>query len=429
MISTGRRDAAGTAPPGAARTPRPCPAGRSTGPHGQLDLHHPARQDGPAVPVRHAHLPPATGGSRDDGAPADPGRLRLPAGGPRRAALRGAVRPVRPEPAPLPRFLPAILRGHRAATAAPHVHPLRDAGARCPAQTCGGCSRRPITRCGGRTPPLVRFDGDTAAGLGSSQRPPIWTPGYRGSPPVPGMTRWIPSATRMSRCTWPGSGTGSDAQAVLAGSKDAARCISYLTKYLTKQWPSFHPTAGAKQQQSHIDQLTEALRYEPCSPRCANWLRYSIQPKNARPGLHPGACKGKSHRREHLGYAGRRVLVSRKWSGKTLADHRSEPQELAPGHPRQDRHRARGRLRLGTRRTRRSPTAWNTPDSLPAHHHRPPHWHATLAEAKNERAATRARPQIFRQRERETGGALPALLSCGLRTRPRPWEVRRTKGV
>ena len=37
----------------------------------------------------------------------------------------------------------------------------------------------------------------------------------------------------------------------------------------------------------------------------------------------PGACKGKAHRREHLGYAGRGVLVSRKWSGKTLADHRA----------------------------------------------------------------------------------------------------------
>ena len=45
---------------------------------------------------------------------------------------------------------------------------------------------------------------------------------------------------------------------------------------------------------------------------------------NARPGLRPGACKGKAHRREYLGYAGRRVLVSRKWSGKTLADHRAD---------------------------------------------------------------------------------------------------------
>ena len=47
-------------------------------------------------------------------------------------------------------------------------------------------------------------------------------------------------------------------------------------------------------------------------------------PRTPRPGLRPGACKGKAHRREYLGYAGRRVLVSRKWSGKTLADHRAD---------------------------------------------------------------------------------------------------------
>jgi hypothetical protein len=46
--------------------------------------------------------------------------------------------------------------------------------------------------------------------------------------------------------------------------------------------------------------------------------------KNPRPGLRPGACKGKAHRPEHLGYAGQRVLTSRKWSGKTLADHRAD---------------------------------------------------------------------------------------------------------
>jgi hypothetical protein len=40
--------------------------------------------------------------------------------------------------------------------------------------------------------------------------------------------------------------------------------------------------------------------------------------------MRPGRCTGKAHRREHLGYAGRRVLVSRKWSGKTLADHRAD---------------------------------------------------------------------------------------------------------
>ena len=85
-----------------------------------------------------------------------------------------------------------------------------------------------------------------------------------------------------------------DAQGVLAGSKDAGRCIGYLTKYLTKQVADCHQ-ADTDAQQAHADRLAEALRYEPCSPRCANWLRYGIQPKNARPGLLPGACKGKAH--------------------------------------------------------------------------------------------------------------------------------------
>ena len=114
-----------------------------------------------------------------------------------------------------------------------------------------------------------------------------------------------------------------DAQGVLAGTKDSARCIGYLTKYLTKQLAACH-TASTDAQAAHTDRLMDALRYEPCSPACANWLRYGIQPRNPRPGLRPGHCKGKAHRREHLGYAGRRVLVSRRWSGKTLADHRAD---------------------------------------------------------------------------------------------------------
>jgi hypothetical protein len=113
------------------------------------------------------------------------------------------------------------------------------------------------------------------------------------------------------------------AEGVLAGSKDAARCIRYLTKYLTKQVADCHQ-ADTDTQRAHTAQLAEALRYEPCSPTCANWLRYGVQPKNAQPDLCPGACKGKAHRPEHLGYAGQRVLTSRKWSGKTLADHRAD---------------------------------------------------------------------------------------------------------
>jgi len=117
-----------------------------------------------------------------------------------------------------------------------------------------------------------------------------------------------------------------DAQGVLAGSKDANRCIGYLTKYLTKQVGEVHQ-ADTDAQRAHAARLAGALRYQPCSPTCANWLRYGIEPKNARRGLVPGRCNGKAHNPDHLGYAGRRILVSRKWSGKTLADHRADRQQ------------------------------------------------------------------------------------------------------
>jgi hypothetical protein len=117
-----------------------------------------------------------------------------------------------------------------------------------------------------------------------------------------------------------------EAQGVLAASRDAARCIGYLTKYLTKHVADCHQ-AQTGAQADHATRLQAALRYEPCSPTCTNWLRYGVQPKNARPGMRAGHCRGKAHRREHLGYAGRRVLVSRKWSGRTLADHRADRRE------------------------------------------------------------------------------------------------------
>jgi hypothetical protein len=99
---------------------------------------------------------------------------------------------------------------------------------------------------------------------------------------------------------------------VVGNSKDARRCIGYLTKYLTKDLDTCHPAD------------TDALRYEPCSPTCANWLRYGVQPQHPRKGLTPGRCRGKAHQRATLGFGGRRVLVSRKWSGKNLTDHRAD---------------------------------------------------------------------------------------------------------
>ena len=114
-----------------------------------------------------------------------------------------------------------------------------------------------------------------------------------------------------------------DAQGVLADSTDARRCMGYLAKYLTKSVADCHQPETDRQRQ-HVARLLDVLRWEPCSPRCANWLRYGVQPEGARDGMRPGSCRGKAHRPEHLGYAGRRVLVSRKWSGKTLGDHRAD---------------------------------------------------------------------------------------------------------
>ena len=42
----------------------------------------------------------------------------------------------------------------------------------------------------------------------------------------------------------------------------------------------------------------------------------------------PGACPAKAHDREHLGCGGRRVLVSRMWTGKTLKGHRADRAEV-----------------------------------------------------------------------------------------------------
>jgi hypothetical protein len=120
-------------------------------------------------------------------------------------------------------------------------------------------------------------------------------------------------------------GAQSDIKGLISGTPDADRRIGYLAKYLIKDIAHCHAdTEGDLSVAGHTDRMVEALRFEPCSPTCANWLRYGIQPRNARAGMTPGACKAKAHKREHLGYGGRRVLVSRKWSGKTLTDHRHE---------------------------------------------------------------------------------------------------------
>ena len=54
-----------------------------------------------------------------------------------------------------------------------------------------------------------------------------------------------------------------DAQGVLSSSKDAARCIGYLTKYLTKQVADCHQ-AQTDTERAHAERLAEALGHARC---------------------------------------------------------------------------------------------------------------------------------------------------------------------
>jgi len=115
-----------------------------------------------------------------------------------------------------------------------------------------------------------------------------------------------------------------DAKVLIAPSENADRAVRYLTKYLAKNISDTYTDNSDPAYQMHIDRLHEEVRWLPCTPGCANWLRYGIQPANPGPGLIPGRCSSKAHDRENLGLGGRRVLVSRQWSGKTLSEHKAD---------------------------------------------------------------------------------------------------------
>jgi hypothetical protein len=130
------------------------------------------------------------------------------------------------------------------------------------------------------------------------------------------------SAAPGVREPWEGPGTRSLGNR-LGGTEDAGRHIGYLTKYLVKSIGEV-VTQDTEARCQHADRLHAELAVTPCSPRCAVWLLYGIQPLGVTSRTVPGQCKGRAHRRSTLGLPGRRVLVSRKWSGKTLADHRAD---------------------------------------------------------------------------------------------------------
>ncbi len=124
-----------------------------------------------------------------------------------------------------------------------------------------------------------------------------------------------------------------DIKGLLGGTADCDRAVRYLCKYLTKNvadtYTDQHPTeAAATAYQAHIDRLHAEVQRLPCSPSCGNWLRYGVTPKDSGPGMVPGLCASPAHERENLGLGGRRVLVSRQWSGKTLTQHKADRRDV-----------------------------------------------------------------------------------------------------
>jgi hypothetical protein len=117
-----------------------------------------------------------------------------------------------------------------------------------------------------------------------------------------------------------------DMQGIIATEGDADRRVAYLTKYLTKAISATYgePEELSRSQRRHMRKLHEQVEVLPCSPRCWNWLFYGVQPLEAGAGMVPGQCPSKAHDWENLGCGGRRVLVSRKWTGKTLKGHKAD---------------------------------------------------------------------------------------------------------
>ena len=150
-----------------------------------------------------------------------------------------------------------------------------------------------------------------------------------------------------------------DAQGVLAGSKDAARCIGYLTKYLTKQVGDCHQADDRRAARSRRPAgRGAAVPAVLAAVRELAAVRHPAQERPARPGPRP--VQGQSPRRRSPRLrraAGPGVpQVVRQDPGRPPR----RPQGMAAADPRCFGNRP-GPVRLGTRRARPTRITWTTP--------------------------------------------------------------------
>jgi hypothetical protein len=129
--------------------------------------------------------------------------------------------------------------------------------------------------------------------------PRFGTPAPRPSPTQTLAHRCPPGSRRARTLTQPAHvvrfGEQVHVKGILGGTEEAGRHIGYLTKYLTK---SIHQAAGlndhaTQAQRDHVHRLHAELQITPCSPRCAVWLLYGVQPKGVRHSISRGAARAK----------------------------------------------------------------------------------------------------------------------------------------
>ena len=185
----------------------------------------------------------------------------------------------------------------------------------------------------------VRHDDAQPARLARGHRP-LPRPGDRRVPAHLGPGPRRHRRRRPSRCTSPGSATEFDAQGVLAGSRDAARCIGYLTKYLTKHVADCHQAAHRRPARARrTARRRAALRAVLADLRELAALRRPAQEPPRGPAARPLQGQSPPPRAPRLRRTPRPGLpqVVRQDPGRPPR----RPQSLAPGNPRPPRHRPR----------------------------------------------------------------------------------------
>ena len=339
--TTTSRAAAGPVDPPPAGRARPAPAeGRPA--HRRPHLHRPRRHActsprmwltltldsyGPVHGVRpRGGRAPAAAGTPDDpsSAPRSTPTLRLPARRLGRGALPPAARPVLAEPAPRRRLERPVRRLRRAATPAGPARALRHPGHRPPGHARAGRGRHlPPGVVAARRP--ARLHARPAARSGTSTRQRVDRPRHRA--PLPTWAEALdaidadPDAAAGARGPVRAAGQGQGRHRRQQGRRTARSATSPSTS------PRPPPTATPPPPTRSA--TTSTGSGSNCgSPRARSGAptgcSTASSPRAPTPSCGPATARASVHQKATLGIGGRRVLVSRDWSGKTLADHRAD---------------------------------------------------------------------------------------------------------